>query len=99
MRRSGTLPCGRWALNPEPPGGAAPPAATQVPLTSSGLRCHGADRRGTMPQLHTRLATTPTGDLDPPIDSGDRLVLERARLALRLIAAGVVVVFFGWIAT
>jgi two-component sensor histidine kinase len=52
-----------------------------------------------MPQPHSRLATTGSGGLDAPVDTGDRLLLERARLALRLIAAGVAAVFVGWIAT
>ena len=52
-----------------------------------------------MPQPGTRLDTTRGGAPESPSESGDRLLLERARLCLRLIAAGVAAVFVGWIAT
>lgn len=45
------------------------------------------------------LETTRSGAPDSPSESGDRLLLERARLGLRLILAGIAVVFMGWIAT
>jgi two-component sensor histidine kinase len=45
------------------------------------------------------LATTGSEAPDFPGEAGDRLVLERGRLGLRLILAGVAVVFVGWIAT
>jgi two-component sensor histidine kinase len=45
------------------------------------------------------LETTSVGPPDPPSENGDRLLIERGRLGLRLILAGIAVVFFGWIAT
>src|SRR5688572_27390357 len=47
----------------------------------------------------TRLATTGSAAPDSPSAASDRLLLERGRLGLRLILAGVAVVFVGWIAT
>jgi hypothetical protein len=38
-----------------------------------------------------------SGRSDDPIAAGDRLLLDRARLGLRLILAGVTIVFVGWI--
>jgi two-component sensor histidine kinase len=45
------------------------------------------------------LATTRSTAPDSPSAASDRLLLEQARLGLRLILAGVAVVFLGWIAT
>jgi two-component sensor histidine kinase len=45
-----------------------------------------------MPPPDARVETADSGD-------ADRLLLERSRLGLRLVAAGVAVVFVGWIAT
>jgi hypothetical protein len=42
-------------------------------------------------------ATERTGARDGPVAAADRLLLERARLGLSLILAGVAVVFVGWI--
>jgi two-component sensor histidine kinase len=52
-----------------------------------------------MPQPGTWLDTTRGDAEESPSESGDRLLLERARLCLRLIAAGVAAVLVGWIVT
>lgn len=51
-----------------------------------------------MPRSDTRLATERSDSPDAAVVGVDRLFLDRARLGLRLILAGVAVVFVGWIA-
>src|SRR5262245_29667135 len=50
-----------------------------------------------MSRSETGPATERGGSWHEPVLGGDRLLLERARLCLQLILAGVAVVFVGWI--
>ena len=50
-----------------------------------------------MSRSQSRLATDPSSPADDAIARNERLLLERTRLCLRFILAGVLVVFVGWI--
>jgi two-component sensor histidine kinase len=50
-----------------------------------------------MSRSETLLTIERSGSSDDPLVEGDRLFLDRARLGLRLILAGIAVVFVGWI--
>jgi two-component sensor histidine kinase len=65
-----------------------------LPLTPFSFSWDAAAGGTTLARSETGLATQPGGSSDP-VEAADRLLVDRARLGLRLVLAGIAIVFVG----
>src|SRR5262249_48307864 len=65
-----------------------------LPLTPFSLSWDAGPGGIILARSETRLATQPGGSSDP-VEATDRLLVDRARLGLRLVLAGIAIVFVG----